>query len=221
MGDAGWHARWSENRIGFHRRDVHPMLAAHWPPPGVDGAARVFVPLAGKSLDMHWLAERGHKVIGVELSPIAVTAFFEEAGMTPEAGVESGIDYLEQGGIRLYAGDLFALTPAHLGAATACYDRASLVALDVPTRRRYADALATLLPAGAGMLLVTVDYPQHEMAGPPFSVGDDEVRALFEPAFRVERLQSASVLEEEAKFRERGVTRMHETAWHLVRAGQK
>lgn len=221
MSDTGWHARWRENRIGFHRRDVHPMLAAHWPPPGVAGGARVFVPLAGKSLDMHWLAERGHEVVGVELSPIAVRAFFDEAGIAPEAGAESGVDYLEHERIRLYAGDLFALTPEHLDGAMACYDRASLVALDSPTRRRYADALAGLLPAGAGMLLVTVDYPQEEMAGPPFSVTDDEVRALFEPAFRVERLQSTSVLESEAKFRERGVTRMHETAWYLVRGNQK
>lgn len=221
MGDAAWHARWRENRIGFHRRDVHPMLAEHWPPPGVAAGARVFVPLAGKSIDMHWLAERGHEVVGVELSPIAVSAFFDEAGVAPEAGGESGVDYLEHERIRLYAGDLFALTPEHLDGAAACYDRASLVALDAATRRRYADALATLLPAGAGMLLVTVDYPQDEMAGPPFSVSDDEVRTLFAPAFRVERLQSASVLEEEAKFRERGVTRMHETAWHLVRGNQK
>lgn len=221
MAEDAWHARWRENRIGFHRSDVHPMLAAHWPPPGVAADATVFVPLAGKSLDMHWLAERGHDVVGVELSPIAVQAFFGEAGVSPASGSEAGVDYLEHGRIRLYVGDLFELTPAHLGGATACYDRAALVALDPPTRRRYAEALGALLPEGAGMLLVTVDYPQHEMSGPPFAVPDDEVRALFGPAFEVLPLGGEDVLDAEPKFRERGLTRLRESAWQLRRRAQK
>lgn len=221
MSGGEWHARWRENRIGFHRSDVHPMLGAHWPPPGVAADATVFVPLAGKTLDMHWLAERGHAVVGVELSPIAVRAFFEEAGVTPEAGTEAGLDYLEHERIRLYIGDLFALTPTHLAGATACYDRASLVALDAATRRRYAEALATLLPEGAGMLLVTVDYPQHEMSGPPFAVPDDEVLTLFGPTFEVLPLGGGDVLDKEPKFRARGLTTMRESAWQLRRRVQK
>jgi thiopurine S-methyltransferase len=221
MSNDAWHARWRENRIGFHRSEVHPLLDAHWPPPGVAADAAVFVPLAGKSLDMHWLAERGHAVIGVELSPIAVQGFFDEAGVTPAAGTEAGIDYLEHGRIRLYIGDLFALRPAHLLDATACYDRASLVALDAPTRRRYAEALAALLPGGAGMLLVTVDYPRNEMSGPPFAVPDDEVLMLFGSDFEVLPLGGGDVLDKEPRFRERGLTRMRESAWQLRRRDQK
>ena len=194
------------------------MLAAHWPTAGVTAGATVFVPLAGKTLDMHWLAEHGHRVVGIELSRVAVEAFFEEAGLAAEAGNEAGIDYLEHGDIRLYCGDIFALTPEHLQGATACYDRAALVALDVETRWRYAATLAALLPAGSSTLLVTVEYAQQEMSGPPFAVMADEVEALFATNFALMHLRSTDVLDGEPKFKSRGVTAMRECAWQLIRS---
>ncbi len=45
--------------------------------------SRVFVPLCGKSQDMLWLAQQGHEVIGVELSPVAVAGLFRENGLQP------------------------------------------------------------------------------------------------------------------------------------------
>ncbi|MEL6448665.1 MAG: thiopurine S-methyltransferase [Pseudomonadota bacterium] len=218
MADADWHARWRDDRIGFHRADIHPMLAAHWPPAGVEADATVFVPLAGKSLDMHWLAQQGHRVVGIELSPVAVEAFFEEAGLKATSGHDAGIDFLEHGNIRLYCGDVFALQPDHLQGATACYDRAALVALDVETRRRYAAALAALLTEASSTLLVTVEYAQQEMSGPPFSVMPDEVDALFAADFAVTHLRSSDVLDAEPKFKSRGLTAMRECAWQLIRS---
>ena len=78
-----WLQRWNEGRIGFHRGEVMPLLEKHWPGLNVPADGRVFVPLAGKSLDMHWLAAQGHRVLGAELSPLAVQAFFAEAGLEP------------------------------------------------------------------------------------------------------------------------------------------
>ncbi|MGO1893263.1 MAG: thiopurine S-methyltransferase, partial [Luteimonas sp.] len=63
-----WHERWQQNRIGFHQEKPLPLLLKHWPSLGLAAGSRVFVPLCGKSLDMPWLAERGHRVLGVELS---------------------------------------------------------------------------------------------------------------------------------------------------------
>ncbi|MEL6950704.1 MAG: thiopurine S-methyltransferase [Pseudomonadota bacterium] len=221
MTDADWHARWRDDRIGFHRSDIHPMLAAHWPTAGVAAGATVFVPLAGKSLDMHWLAAQGHRVVGIELSRVAVEAFFEEAGLEATTGCEAGIDYLEHRNIRLYCGDVFALHTEHLQGVTTCYDRAALVALDAETRRRYAATLAALLPAGSSTLLVTVEYAQLEMSGPPFAVMSDEVERLFAADFAITDLQKTDVLDDEPKFRSRGVTAMRECAWQLVRSDQK
>ena len=38
----------------------------------------VFVPLCGKTLDMVWLCQQGHTVVGCELSEIAALDFFKE-----------------------------------------------------------------------------------------------------------------------------------------------
>ena len=76
-----WLQKWQEGQIGFHRHDVMPLLQKHWPSLQLPEASRVLVPLCGKSLDMHWLAAQGHRVLGVELSPLAVTQFFDEAGL--------------------------------------------------------------------------------------------------------------------------------------------
>lgn len=59
-----WHERWQNNRIGFHEAEHHPPLAAHWPVVAADSHDDVFVPLCGKLLDMFWLANHGHGVIG-------------------------------------------------------------------------------------------------------------------------------------------------------------
>ena len=79
-----WRQRWREGRIGFHQERVTPLLEQYWDSVGVPAGGRVFVPLSGKSLDMAWLAARGHRVLGVELSPVAVRQFFDESGLVPD-----------------------------------------------------------------------------------------------------------------------------------------
>jgi len=80
---AFWHDRWKNDQIGFHNEEINERLTRHWPTLGIDEGAKVFVPLCGKSLDMRWLRQQGHPVLGVDLSPIAIHAFFSEAGITP------------------------------------------------------------------------------------------------------------------------------------------
>ncbi len=76
MDEEFWQQRWREGRIGFHREQVMPLLEKHWRALALPKGSRVFVPLAGKSLDMAWLAAQGHRVLGIELSRIAVEQFF-------------------------------------------------------------------------------------------------------------------------------------------------
>jgi thiopurine S-methyltransferase len=71
---------WRDSDTDFHQQAVNQLLTRFWQRPQHGRGSRVFVPLCGKSLDMIWLAQRGYEVIGVELSPIAVRAFFLELG---------------------------------------------------------------------------------------------------------------------------------------------
>jgi thiopurine S-methyltransferase len=203
MDPSFWLERWQRNEIGFHQPAPHKGLARHWATLGLAPGSRVFVPLAGKSLDMIWLAAQGHEVVGIELAPEAVHAFAAENG--PVARVD------------LRQGDLFDLDPATLGPIDAVFDRASLVALPPPLRRRYAAKLAELSPPGTRTLLVTMEYDQSRMSGPPHAVLEPEVHALFGATHDIGLLERDGALEDFPRFAQRGVESLSEAYFRLVR----
>jgi thiopurine S-methyltransferase len=212
-----WHERWQTGQTGFNQSAVHPFLARWWPRLELPPQARVYVPLCGKSLDMAWLADLGHSIVGSELSPIAIGDFFAERGLEQTHSDEPGFRRHAAGPFEILEGDALALTPELLGPVTAAYDRAALVALPPDLRRRYADSLARLLPVGARALLVAFEYPQEMKGGPPFSVEAAEIRELFEPAFRLEQVERLDILAESPKFAEVGIPALYETAFLMER----
>ena len=189
-----WLQRWREGQIGFHRGEVMPLLEQYWPSLDAPAGSRVFVPLAGKTLDMHWLAAQGLQVLGCELSPLAVEAFFAEAGITPQVQLDTDGSHHRAGAIDLVQGDVFALREQALATMDAFYDRAALIALPPELRLRYAHALYAALPTGCRGLLVTLEYPQAERAGPPFSVQEDEVQALYAGDWTVDLRERRPIL---------------------------
>jgi thiopurine S-methyltransferase len=209
-----WHKRWSANQIGFHLPDVNPYLQRFWPQLGLAQGSRVLVPLCGKSLDLLWLAHQGYGVLGVELSEKAATDFFLEHQLEPSVSEEGSFKVFRAAGIEIRCGDFFALDRDAVAGCTALYDRAALIALPVPMRERYAAHLQTILPDGVG-LLITLDYNQDEMPGPPFSVGNDEVQRLLGDVWRLEVLQEQDVLGESWKFLQAGVTRLDERVYRI------
>lgn len=183
-----WHQRWQANQIGFHQAAPTPLLLRHWPALQVAPGSTVFVPLAGKSVDMAWFAAQGHRVLGVELSQLAIDAFFAEHGLEPEVETTGYGVHHRAGGIELIRGDAFALDAAALAGCDAVFDRGALVALPPDLRRRYAAELYARLPTGCRGLLITLEYPQAERDGPPFSVDEDEVHALYARDWQLERI---------------------------------
>jgi len=195
---------------------VNPHVLAFWPRLDLPPGCRVFVPLCGKSRDMIWLAAQGHRVLGVELSPIAVRDFFAEHALSAVRERVGDFERWSAGEIVLLCGDFFHLTADQLSGIGAIYDRAALIALPPEMRVRYASHLQRLLPA-LPTLLVTMEYPQAEMAGPPFSVEEAEVRSLFGARHEIERLLDEDTLAAEPRFRERGLTRLREKVFALRR----
>ena len=189
-----WHQRWAEHQIGFHQSTPTPLLLKHWPALGIAPGATVFVPLAGKSLDMAWLAAQGHPVLAVELSQVAVDEFFAEHGLVPEVEATRHGLHHRAGGIELICGDAFALDAAALADCAAVFDRGALVALPPDLRRHYASELYARLPRGCRGLLVTLEYPQAERDGPPFSVQEDEVQALYAGDWTVDLRERRPIL---------------------------
>lgn len=214
-----WHSRWQKNEIGFHKDGVNLYLQSYWEHLELELPARcpVLVPLCGKSNDLLWLNRQGHPVLGVEISPIAVEAFFRENGLEPEISKRDGIEHWRHGDIEIICGDLFALPRETFQEIGAVYDRASLVALPEGLRRRYAEFLSGALPDKVKILLVSLEYPQEQMDGPPFSVSDGEVRANYGGNFEITALASQDMLHDNPHLQQRGVTRLLEKVYKLSR----
>ncbi len=188
-----WTERWQAGQIGFHEGEVNRHLRQYWSQLAPTPDEVVFVPLCGKSADLAWLNECGHRVIGVELSELACRAFFAERGLEPEVSRAGTHTRYRHGGISILCGDFFELTRENLDGATLVYDRAALIALSPRMRERYCRHLVELMGSDARGLLITLDYPEQAFSGPPFAVSDAEVRELLADHFTIDRLHHAGL----------------------------
>jgi len=212
-----WLDRWAHENIGFHQSDINPYLVQHWQELRLAPGSVVFVPLCGKSRDMLWLREQGNPVLGVELSGIAAQAFFRESNTIAHHHIiREKFDYFEANGISILCGDFFGLIKDDLAKVSAAYDRASLVALPPKLRKRYANHLMKILPPATQILLITFDYPQSEMVGPPFAVSPGEVEMLYQEYADVRQLAQLDGLEKNPRFQERGLSQIQESVFLLT-----
>jgi thiopurine S-methyltransferase len=177
----------------------------------------VFVPLCGKSLDLLWLLERGHCVTGVELSAVALESFCMEQGIPARRRMLDDFDLYEAANLYLYHGDFFALNCELLGAFAAVYDRAALISWMPELRVAYVEHMTTLTSPGTQTLLITMEYLQAQMSGPPFSVGADDVERLYARNHSIQRLSRHDILANEPRLRSRGLTELHEVCYRLTR----
>ncbi|MGB5454773.1 MAG: thiopurine S-methyltransferase [Gammaproteobacteria bacterium] len=216
-----WRERWSRGETRFHEQHVNPFLGYYYgevgPPVDKRSALRVFVPLCGKSCDLSWLAENGYDVVGVECSQLAVESFFSEQRIEfNKESLGSHISYKAKK-LEILLGDFFELQVEHIGSITDIYDRASLIALPQAMRREYVGKITQFQSPGTRTLLITLSYPQSEMAGPPFSVNDEEVSQLYGDKFTIEKLAAKNIIGDEPRFRDRGLSALTETAYKLTR----
>lgn len=212
-----WLDRWRENRIGFHESDVNRHLQTFLPQLALVEGSCVFMPLCGKSHDITWLAGQGFEVIGIELSELAIEAFFEEQALAFERFDSDRFGVYEAERITLLQGDFFDLRNDDLGACNFVYDRASLIAMSPSQRPRYYRHMLSITPAISSMLLITLNYDQSEMEGPPFAVADDEVRRYYENAFSINLLHSKDAIDESPRWRKAGLSTLVESVFRLDR----
>jgi len=214
-----WHERWEKSEIGFHQPDFNTYMQKFIGRLELRKAAHVLVPLCGKSLDMLWLAEQGYRVTGIELSERAAKDFFAENKLSCEIVERGGMKIYRGVDIEIWCADFFAVNTMDSAEIDAVYDRAALVALPPEMRPSYTGQLTDLIRSGVAILLITLDYPQEEMKGPPFSVSPSEVQDLFQANFEIEYLWGEERLSAEPRFRKKGLTRMDEHVFILRKNG--
>ncbi len=187
-----WLSRWKNQQIGFHEGVPNIFLTEHFSKLSVPPGGRIFVPLCGKSQDIIWLCNHGFSVAGIELSRLAIEQFFSESGLVPEITAAGPLERFEAGRITLFAGDLFDLTADILQHVDAVYDRAALVALPGSMRQDYVRHVITLT-AGAPEFLITLDYDQSAVTGPPFAVPEAELRSYYGVSFNLDCIGSRDI----------------------------
>ena len=207
-----WHERWQSNRIGFHNAEVNQKLARNLSRLTLDRGSQIFVPLCGKSRDIGWLLKQGLYVVAIELSEIAVQQLFQELGIVPKVTELDLLKRFSSPQLEVFVGDIFDLTGELTGKIDAVYDRAALIALPVAMRQKYADTVSEI-SGYAPQLLISIDYDQAEMDGPPFSVPRNEIAALYGTRYSVALLESTEV---EGGLK--GICPAHEIVWHLTPA---
>lgn len=187
-----WHQKWESNEIGFHESEANPLLLKYFKELSLAPGSHVFVPLCGKTLDIAWLLGKGFRVVGAELSEMAISQLFAELGVTPNMAIVDDLKHYSASNINIFVGDIFTVSSKTLGVVDAIYDRAALVALPKDMRHRYTAHLMAITHQ-APQLLVTLTYDQNVMDGPPFSVSDTEVEQHYQDHYLLRCLESSCV----------------------------
>lgn len=177
-----WHKRyWEDNNLYFHCEEPHDMLVKFYDRICGERNERIFLPLCGKSVDLMWLANRGHEVVGLEFSDIAVKAVFEESNQEYNVLTQDNFDVYKAKNVPLtiYKGDFFLITNKLLGKFDAVWDRGGFTAIEAERRSEYVKILLTLLQETGKVLLFSVNFDTSSYGGPPYPASIENVKDYF------------------------------------------
>lgn len=208
-----WHDRWKLGQIGFHVDETNPLLVNHINKLNLTKGERIFLPLCGKTLDFAYLLSQGYRIVGVELSELAIKELFQELGLTPTISTIGQLKLYKANNIEVFVGDFFTLTAKTLGKIDAIYDRASLIALPLEMRHAYTNHLTNITHT-MQQLLICIEYDQSIMNGPPFSISATEIKQHYDKHYVLECVESNDI---EGGLK--GKTAATESAWILKPQG--
>ncbi|XP_018415133.1 PREDICTED: thiopurine S-methyltransferase isoform X2 [Nanorana parkeri] len=200
-----WKEKWETRCIGFHEKDVHPLLT-EFLNEMINGKEKlnIFFPLCGKAVDMKWLADMGHNIVGVDVAELGLKEFFEEQNVPyveeevpeiPGAKVFKSIS----GNISLYCCNLYNISSSIIGRVDGIWDRGALVAVNPCDRERYTSCLLSLLNKDSRYLLVVLEYDPKLISGPPFYVPESDIEQLFGSTCKYKLLKKIYALTDRQK----------------------
>ena len=187
-----WLQRWEKNEIPFHELKSNPALVKYFAKLSLSKGSRVFVPLCGKTLDIAWLLSQNCRVAGAELSKTAIEQLFADIALKPKISELEKMLHYSAANIDIFVGNIFDLSQKMLGSVDAIYDRAALVALPKDMRVRYTEHLMQITQKAA-QLLLSFEYDQKLMDGPPFSVSNEEISQHYKECYTLTLLASTDI----------------------------
>ena len=211
-----WLESWKQNKIGFHQHEINGHLSSFWKQLNAEDQSQVFVPLCGKSLDLLWLHQQGHHVIGAEISAIAIRDFFVENKLIFNSRQQNDLQVWESEHLTILQDDFFKLTAHQLLDVVGVFDRAALVALPIKLRQKYVQHLKNILSKKASILLIAFEYDQSKMEGPPFAVHEAEIHELYGDSYEIKLLLNQEALDNYPAFTSRGLNCLTEKVYLLT-----
>jgi thiopurine S-methyltransferase len=213
-----WHNAWEKEKQGWQQSTANTHLQSFWKEfDQGEQNSKVFVPLCGQSLDMLWLLEQGHSVIGVELNRGSIERFYHQHQIPHQVSECGTFTTFDADQLSILTGDFFDLEAKHLDGVSLIYDRAALIALPPDMRVDYAQKIKDITVRGQRIFLISMEYNISEMSGPPFSVSDEEIYNLFSANFEIEKRISSSDPALLGGLVKRGLTALTENVFFLSR----
>ncbi|XP_075682707.1 thiopurine S-methyltransferase [Rhinoderma darwinii] len=188
LSEEDWRQKWETRNIGFHENNIHPLLA-EFLNEMQNGRTKlnIFFPLCGKAVDMKWLADMGHNIVGVDVCEIALKDFFSEHNIPYTEEAVAGIPQAkvfksESGNISLYCCSIYDISDSVIGKFNGMWDRGAMVAVNPRDRERYSNVVLSLMAKDCLYLLLTVEYDPKLHKGPPFYVSESDIENLLGPS---------------------------------------
>ena len=82
-------------------------------------------------------------------------------------------------------------------------------------RIKYVDHLMNLLTADGIILVITLEYDQNQMKGPPYSVPVSEVKKLFSKHGNIKLLETCDIIDD--RLRKKGLDRILERVFKITK----
>lgn len=194
-----WREKWRSNDIAFHQERINPLLKAHLPRVKLNPGDRILVPLCGKSLDMGWLNQCHYRVMGVELSSVAIADYFDELGVKPQRQMQGNFTRWWHKHIQIWCGNIFDLNLLDVDRIKLIYDSAALTAFDADERQTYVDHFAKILPMRTQIMLMTTETADVQYTDSVARI-DSEVKNLYQADYRIELLHGQDSLKIDPEF---------------------
>nr|XP_006818717.1 PREDICTED: thiopurine S-methyltransferase-like [Saccoglossus kowalevskii] len=218
-----WNERWEEGKTSFHLPHVHKLLAEH-SKTLINGrkGIKILFPLCGKTMDMKWLADQGHTVIGVEISNIAIQQFFVENnieytinhvdGLVKGEVYQQRLTYNKGRSLYNVLNETVTIPTKHehfqnikfdqkriydiIGQVDAIWDRAAFSAIMPSEREKYRDVIISTMNAYTRYCLIGVDFDPSVKPGPPYHAPEVAVEQTFGAHLTIEKIGEMADLRE-------------------------
>lgn len=181
-----WIKAWNDGHWGFHCLVVNDLIMKYY-----DSLVeqrtdlRFFLPLCGKSLDMKWLADKGHHVVGIDCASRAAVDFFAENKIEYDVSEVKTIENCslyksKDGKIEFYVCDYFALTKDVIGEFDVIWDRGSLNSMPLDKSSQYVELMKKFMKPGTKIMIEIFEcYKDDGEVIKGLCLLEDDIRRLY------------------------------------------